>query len=114
VVLTALVALSQLPPVTVDVANVKGCPTTVAVTLTNELEEGPPFLPLNASVVGEALIWSGAVTVMLNVLIAAAACTSSARAPKLKTPAVVGVPLITPLLLRVRPGGRAPEATFHV
>jgi hypothetical protein len=33
---------------------------------------------------------------------------------KLEVPAVVGVPEITPALLKVNPAGRLPDATDHV
>ena len=56
-----------------------------------------------------------AVMVMLALWVAFGNVPLAACTAKLNEPAVVGVPLNTPLAaLRVRPAGKVPEATFHV
>jgi hypothetical protein len=57
-----------------------------------------------------------AATIILSALVVAAAglAESVTRTVKLKVPAAVGVPLITPVLARLRPLGNEPLAIDHV
>ena len=59
---------------------------------------------------------SGAVTVIESPRLAACAGVELSLTPtaKLKLPALVGVPEITPPPAKVSPGGRTPRTTLHV
>src|SRR3990170_5051472 len=48
------------------------------------------------------------------VAVAAGVAESLTRTVKLEVPAAVGVPLITPAALRLKPAGRLPVSTDHV
>ena len=57
---------------------------------------------------------TGVATTMLKALVALLLPAAVTIAVKLKVPLAVGVPLMTPVLLRVRPVGRAPDAMVQV
>ena len=56
----------------------------------------------------------GAAIVMLNACVASGGVPLLAVTVPVKTPAVVGVPLMTPAALKVKPGGRLPAVTLNV
>jgi hypothetical protein len=53
-------------------------------------------------------------TVSVRARVAVRELPSAACTVKVELPAAVGVPLMSPALLRFNPAGRAPEASVHV
>jgi hypothetical protein len=74
--------------------------------------------PIDPAVSGDVVvIESGGLTVMVSVTMSTAAvgvCESVTETLKVDEPSVVGVPLMTPPVLMVRPGGRVPDESAHV
>ena len=60
------------------------------------------------------IVGAGGAMVMLKFCVASGAVPFVAVTVPVKVPAVVGVPLITPAELKVRPAGKAPLVTLKV
>ena len=74
------------------------------------------MVPPGSEVVAMVRLPGTAAMLMLNCLVAVTAGDSASATftVKLEAPADVGVPLMAPLLLRLRPAGRVPELRLQV
>ena len=72
---------------------------------------GPLSTTAGTVLLGQIVTDAEEATVMLNALVTVCDAESLSRTVKLYEPAVVGVPLIAPLVLNVRPGGSDPLAS---
>ena len=70
----------------------------------------PTMLSESSSVV---MVSVGEITVMASALVTLLLALSVTRAVKLYVPRVVGVPVTSPILLKVRLGGSEPATTLH-